>query len=302
MSNSGIIKNCLLLLTVVLVTACANSVVLGKVYDSFGSQTAKRFKAHAKFDKAQKQQIDTLAQSYHSWHRTTQLERYAEFLRRITTDIDAVDDMSFDMADEWWQSVRAFSDEMRECNPFNVSADLLSGLTDKQVSQMARHMRQELNEREDKYREENADARIKRRLKEITKWSTRAGITFNDAQTELLQKTLSKQISLGSQRLELRRIWIEEYILLLSQRGQADFKDNIMRHIDSVWRLTEARFPDEWRRNEQLWTGFIKDFVNLQTAQQRQAFVKKTTSIAGTFEKLAAKTPGAVPVCHRAEG
>jgi len=289
---------CLVTAAVILISACANSVVLSTVYDRFGTQTAKRFKSYATFNAAQKQEIDAFARSYHSWHRTTQLDRYSTQLREMVVAIEGSEALSFEQADSWLQSIRRFSDDMRACNPFNVSAEFLSELSDKQVEEVAAKMRSNLNERSDKYSAESAVERIERRFKDIVKWARRSGISFNDKQKRLLRETLTEQISMGAQRYELRRVWTEEFISLLGKRDETAFKANIMKHINSQWRLTESKYPKEWRSNERLWTGFIKDFINLQKPEQRVAFVAKALSTATTFEKLADKEVKLAPVCH----
>ena len=287
-----------LLISLLALTGCSSSLVLGKLYDGFGSSTAKRFKSYASFNEAQVKQIDALAASYHSWHRTTQLERYSAFLRSIVSDVEATEELSISAAESWWGRVRGFSDDMRTCNPLNVSSELLASLSDRQVSQVAANMRKELNREEDEYRAETPDERLERRVSEISKWGKRSGFSFNDAQTVALRKTLNNQISLGAQRFELRRIWMEEFILLLSRRNESGFDNKVTRHIASVWRITQTAFPNQWGANENLWKVFIKDFINLQSQEQRRRMIGKMTSVADTLNKLASKNVSAAAVCH----
>lgn len=298
MLNKLCTRLCLVAAATLFVGACANSVVLSTVYDRFGTQTAKRFKSYATFNAAQKQEIDAFARSYHSWHRTTQLDRYAILLREMVAEIEGSETLSFEEADNWLQSVRRFSDDMRACNPFNVSAEFLSKLSDKQVEEVAAKMRSNLNERADKYSAESPQERTERRFKDIVKWARRAGVSVNDKQKRLLRETLTEQISMGAQRYGLRRVWTEEFVALLGKRDETAFKANIMQHIDSQWRLTESKYPEDWQSNERLWTGFIKDYINLQEPEQRDAFLAKAISTAATFEKLADKEVKPAPVCH----
>ena len=65
MSKFPYIKWCLLAAAVALQVACSSSLVLGKVYDGFGSQVAKTFKSFATFNTEQTQEIDAFARSYH---------------------------------------------------------------------------------------------------------------------------------------------------------------------------------------------------------------------------------------------
>ena len=299
MSKSTFIKWCFLSAAVALLTACASSVVLGKVYDGFGSNMAKTFKSFASFSAEQKQEIDAYARSYHSWHRTTQLDRYATLLSRMVADINESDQLSYEKADNWFQSIRGYSDDMRACNPFNASAELLAGMSDEQIAQMATRMRARVNKREDEYRNESREERIEDQMKSMVKWGPRIGASFNAEQKKLLHKTLSTQISLGAQRYELRRRWIEEYIIILGKREQAGFTNDITRHINTLWRITETNYPDQWKSNEKLWTDFFKDYINLQTSKQRATFVKRARSTATILKKIAGKKETAEPVCYK---
>ena len=282
-----------------LLAGCSSSMVVGKVYDRFGSQMAKRFKSFATFNTAQIQEIDALTESYHSWHRTTQLDRYAALLDRMVADINNSELLSYGKADNWFQSIRGYSDDMRACNPFNVSAELLAGMSDKQVAQMATRMRERVTEHEDEYRNASPEERIEEQMKAMLKWGPRIGAGFNDAQKKLLRKTLSTQISMGAQRYELRRRWIEEFLVLLNRRKQADFTRDVTRHIDTLWRITETNFPEQWKSNEHHWTVFFKDYINLQTDQQRLEFVNRAGTTAEILKRLAGKEVKAAPVCYK---
>ena len=289
----------LLVAVVTVMTACTSSAVMSVVYDRFGSSSSKQFKSYARYNEQQIQLIDNLADAYHSWHRRTQLPRYAEFLRSIVSDIKAQPSLSFETAEQWWITVRGYSDDMRACNPFNVSADLLASLDDNQVRQMANNLRTNLNKFEDEFLSEAVDERNKRRIKEMRKWGGRAGASFNDKQVNLLRETLAKQISFGKQRYELRRIWMEQYIVLLEQRKQPEFKAEVTRHIDATWNLTMNSLPEKWKKNERLWTEFIRDYINLQTEEQRDKFFRKALSTADVLDRLAVKEVKVAPVCHR---
>ncbi len=284
----------------VLLAGCTSSVVLGKAYDNFASHITKRFKSYATFDKQQKAQIEILADGYHSWHRTKQLPIYAKLLRQIVADIDSDGPLDIQTTKGWWSAARNLSAEMRQCNPFNVSAELLAGLSDKQVEQVAERLRTIHDEREERYLAESAEERIERRVAEITKWGKRGGASFNAKQKKLLQKALVSQISLGSQRLQLRRVWLEVFIALLAERKQQSFNSAVTQHIDSMWLLTATNYPEEWSGNEQIWTEFLMHYIDLQTDEQRRVFVDKALKTAVTFEKLAMKEVSPAPVCYQA--
>ena len=164
---------------------------------------------------------------------------------------------------------------------------------------MVSRMRERVTKHEDEYLNESPEERIEEQMKSMLKWGPRIGASYNSEQKALLRKTLSSQISLGAKRYELRHRWIQEFAVILGERKQAGFTADVTGHIDTLWRITEMNFPDQWKSNEQLWTGFFKDYINLQTAEQRVAFVKRAGSTAAILKKLASKEVKAAPVCHR---
>ena len=86
---------------------------------------------------------------------------------------------------------------------------------------------------------------------------------------------------------------------MLVQRTQPDFKSKIRQHIDTVWQLTASTYPDQWQHNERLWISFFRDYINLQTDDQRERFSLKLLTTAGTLEKQAAVKVDAQPACYQ---
>jgi len=271
--------------------------MMSVAYNRFGSHLAKEFKTLAKFDESQSRQIDQITASFHSWHRVTELPHYAELLRGVVDDINSTESVSYANAEKWWAAAQDYSDSMRACSPLNGSADLFTGLGDLQVRQIAGKLQRRLKKREDRYHAEKPSKRVQRRFKEIKKRSAFAGVTFNRKQEQLLRKTLAKQVSLGKQRHQLRRVWINQFVGMLQRRRADDFKNKITQHMDKGWNLTSTGFPEQWKQNEQLWKGFIKDFINLQTKEQRWEFLRLLRSTASKLDKMAGKKVKAEPVC-----
>gem|GEM_PF-6825301 len=211
--------SCLLLATLILISGCASSLILGKVYNNFGPSAAKRFKSYATFNSAQEQQIDSLTASFQSWHRTTQLNRYADFLRAIVADVDSL----------------------------NVSADFFAGLSDKQVDQIAARQRKNLNQWEAEFRLQTPEQRVKQRVGFMSKWGKRAGVSFNDKQTVLLTETMRSQISLGAQRFQLRRVWMEEfnYINLQTPKQRSVFVKKLNSTAQTLNKLSRRKLAHE---------------------------------------------------------
>lgn len=286
------------LVLIALISACTSSLVLGQVYNRFGNRMANHFLSFATFNDEQIMLIRDFSSSYHSWHRSAELPRYAALLRQIVSDINSSEPLEFAAAESWWIAARDSSDEMRRCNPFNVSARLLASLSDEQVKQMAGRMRAEHNREEKEYFAETPEQRLESRIKFVSKWGGRIGLSFNPQQLELLRETFNQQISLGKQRYQVRRVWLEEYIGLLNARSSDNFEPGVHAHIASLWRLTADTFPQKWQANERLWTEFMQRYINLQTPEQRQKFSNKALRTAVAIDTIAVRNTNHAPVCH----
>jgi len=293
-----VLKVWLIIFLLLQLVACASELVLGTVYNELDNRSARNFKSYANFNDRQAAQIDRMASAYHAWHRKNQMPAYAAFMNNIVDDISAADTLGLDAAAVWWSAASGFSDDLSACNPFNAAAELLAGLTDRQVQQITKRLRRDLDKHQDEYAQESKEERMQRRFKKVTAWASRAGAKFNAQQKTLLRETLAEQVSLGQQRLELRRVWMENFIGLLNKREEVDFETKITAHINTLWRLTSNNFPEQWSSNERLWTKFLQQFINLQTDEERQRFLKKIIDTATTVEKLSQKKVSQKPICY----
>jgi len=150
-----ICKVWLLVFLVLQLGACASELVLGTVYNELDNRSARNFKSYANFNDRQEEQIDQMASAYHAWHRKTQMPKYAALMTDVVDDITAVDVLSVDTAADWWNAASDLSDELSACNPFNGAADLLTGLSDRQVKQIAKRLRRDRDKLQDEYAKES---------------------------------------------------------------------------------------------------------------------------------------------------
>jgi hypothetical protein len=274
---------CLFLLTL---AGCTSSLVVRTLYADLGNRSADRFKQYADFNERQDQWIEDRAAQFHRWHRATQLPLYATELKRLgamlenqqTLDIKAIKDLEL--------TVRSLTDNVRHCHPLNQASDFLIRLSDRQVSQIDRHMRKQHQEFRDRYNKESSEERLQRRVANITKWSGRFGASFNARQKDLLRQTLQQQHSLGRQRMQQRVRWLDRFNANLQQRKSPEFEQNLRTLLDEQWRETERDYPKEWKENERLWTGFLQEFLTLQSAEQRNTMLSRINKFSNIIAAM----------------
>ena len=279
----------IVLLTVILVSGCTSTVAIGTAYNSAARNVTKQLAGYAEFNAAQRREIKRRVSAFHKWHRQQHLPEYHRLLSDIATGADDPDNLSKQHIDRWVTTFRSLLLQTGQCNPLNNSSHFLSTLSDRQVQQVAISIRDKQILRVRQYQSETKVQRLKRRQAALTKWAARAGMSFTDEQSQLLENTLSQQISLTPQRHQLWQNWSDQFIRMLQQRSQPQFSSEVQSHIASLWNLTEKTYPVHWGHNIDLWSDFLYRFLKSQTPEQSRQLKNRLSSVAESLAKLSTK-------------
>ncbi len=282
-------RSLLLCLVMLALAGCTSSLVVRTLYADLDDRAADRFKEYADFNERQEQWIDARAAEFHRWHRATQLPLYASQLQQLGTQLENQPTLSLDAIKALELTVRGLTDNIRDCHPLNQATEFLVNLSDRQVAQIDRHMRQQHLKFRNRYNKESPEERLQRRVTNITKWSGRFGASFNAQQRELLVQTLQQQHSLGQQRMQQRVRWLDRFNGNLQQRTSPQFASKLAKLLDEQWRETERDYPKEWRENEQLWTHFLQEFLTLQSAEQRNTMLGRINKFSNIISSMSSK-------------
>lgn len=283
----------LVLISVLFVTGCASAIVVRTLYADLDDRSAERFKQYAEFTDRQEQWIDRQATQFHRWHRATQLPLYATALEQLGAQLKNRDTLSAEDISSWELTVQNLTENIRRCHPLNNANQFLINLSDRQVSQIDKHLRKQHQKFRKRYESESAEERLERRVANITKWAGRLGVSFNQRQRELLSATLQRQHSLGAQRMQLRSQWLDRFTANLKDRKQPEFTANHDALMAQQWRQTEREYPRQWEENEALWTDFLLQFLSLQTQQQRTTMLNRIAKFARIIDGMSSKSAAA---------
>lgn len=278
--------------------ACTSSLVLGTAYNAAAKRTADRVKTYADFDDEQQQWIEQSFRSFQQWHRESELPAYSTILNEVAATLETDQPVAKAKLDEWFDTIQHHGIRARTCSPLSGSAEFLSEMTSWQIQQLEKKLELNRSERFEKYQEETADDRRKRRRELMITWASRSGIKMSGEQELLLDKTLAQQTSMGDRRFRLLDEWTTQFIALLETRDSQQFPERVRSHIDGLWNLTERNYPDEWRQNRELWQNFAHSLINNLTADQREALVDKISSISESTATLSRKKSRTTPVCY----
>lgn len=278
--------------------ACSNSkLVLRPLYNSLDNRFEKRFLEYADFDDAQTQQIKELADHFHVWHRQTQLENYSQLLVEFTGRLKDTKSVNATDISQWSDRIRTLASDIGTCNPVYQSADILSGLTDQQISQI-RDNRQAL--RESRRQRRDADARdldqilaesVSERIKQITRYLRVVNFSLNKAQLDDLRQTMNSTIRPTTSFRKQRDNLEAEFYTLLEKRGDENFKTLLTAYLDKRRQAFFDRRMETREQNSEIWEAYALRTVHSLDSTQREVAKNYLNGLASTINTLAADSP-----------
>jgi len=259
------------LLTILLLASCSNSkFVLGPLYNRLDDQMRKEFNKLGKFNDSQKSEFENRLQTFHIWHRRSELPRYADLLDVIEVSISTPKPTTIEDVTQWLAVAEDFSVAARRCHPVNFSFDLMKTLADNQVDFIERRFAREQKLNQDKYRARSREERLDRRYKFVIKWAGRIGLKFTAEQKTLLKNSLAKQVSLRNQYWALSAKWNREFFNIARQQSAPDYDERMVKQLDKLWTLLESNHQRQWQANRDLWSEFTVEFANSMNTSQRE--------------------------------
>ena len=258
------------MLFLVTLTACTNSkLVIGPLYNRLDDQMRGEFHKLAKFNEAQIAHFEARVGAFHVWHRQSELPQYARLLKTIQASIRQRDVTTSADVRSWIDEVELYSRRARLCHPVNFSYDLMQTLTDEQVNFIERRFANERRKNFSKYQKETPEERVDRRVKNVVKWAGRIGFEFNNTQKNMLENTMTEQISLRKQYYRLVDAWAKRLFVIARDQSAPEFEKNMETQVNKLWTLLENAHTEQWTANRELWRRFAYDFVKSLSYDQR---------------------------------
>lgn len=253
------------------IVACSNSsVIISPLYNRLDDQMRKGFENLGEFTQPQENEVNRLLTNFHYWHRHTELPRYATLLSTLQASVSTPGATTEADVTQWLQQSESFTRAFRECHPVNYANGVIRTLTDDQLISIHQSLIKRRAAFRLKYENETKDERVERRSANIIKWASRVGFDFTEEQTNLLNTTFQRQVSLRQQYFALSDAWRDDLFLLLEERDSTGFDQNMATHLDALWHLLERAHPEQWQANRDIWGEFALDFINSLTDAQRR--------------------------------
>ena len=257
---------------------------LGLVYPRLDTLGTWYVEGLVSLDDTQARELEHMLAAKLDWHRDSELDRYARFLRGMSDAVQRRTD-----AGTWRDAARQAEVFWRDLGAglAPVAVALGPTLTDEQVDELLRSLAEQDDEEWEEYADRTPEQRIERRQKAWRRGIERYTGRLDASQRALVEKRAAASNSAIPEWREYRRAWREELAATLRVRGDAaQFEPRITRlfaHPDDWW-TPGYRAALERRRGELI--DLLVDLDSTLTPRQRAAAGREFASLAQQLEAL----------------
>lgn len=233
---------------------------------------------------SQKDWLDERLKEHLSWHCTTQIPGYLDWLDRLQGMVETNQVNQEQLKARTAEARQAIATLSKEITPSAV--ELLRQLDDQQVSEMQAAFAKDLRKHEAEFVDQPLDKQISERAQRMEKRLTPWMGKLNAAQQA---RVMQWSTSLGEQN----RLWIDNRAhwqsLLLSavkQRQAADFDQRIASLLQDRQTFWTPEYRATYDHTEQAAISLIADLMAQSTADQRQKLLAKIADVRKDFTDL----------------
>jgi len=253
-------------------------------YNNLDWLTVRWVDRQVALDKDQRTLLRELIEEQQQWHCATQLEPYQTWIEQLRLDLLS-GQLDRQRLAEHGERIAGFGRALAaRIRPIVV--ELAASLDEQQVKQVLR----ELDERNDKLREEITDRSAEQwaddRVEGMERRLRRIMGAINADQQDLLQRWADELHPTHDQQLAQRLYWRDRIGKALAQRDHHQFLDSeISALLDPA-----SAWPDDYRRvleaNRRLTLDALENLVLVANPDQTSRFSARLTRLKRDFERL----------------
>ncbi|MDZ3825312.1 DUF6279 family lipoprotein [Pseudomonas sp. LF-5] len=232
----------------------------------------------------QKDWFNERLKTHLSWHCTTQLPGYLDWLDRLQTMVETNQVSDAALQARTAEARQAIADTARQITPSAI--ELLQGLDDKQVAEMNDAFAKDLRKREREYVKPPLAQQIAERGarmdKRLTDWLGPLSVTQE-------QRVMAWSTALGDQNTQWianRAHWQQQFSAAVAQRNSAEFPQRIETLLVNRERLWTPEYQKAYANTEAQARALFVDLMADSTPQQRQRLLKKIEGVRKDFNDL----------------
>ncbi|WP_016771159.1 DUF6279 family lipoprotein [Pseudomonas sp. R62] len=219
-----------------------------------------------------------------SWHCTTQLPGYLDWLDRLQAMVESNQVSDAALQERTAEAKQAIADTAREITPSAI--ELLQGLDDKQVAEMNDAFAKDLRKRQQEYVKPPLAQQIKERGERMEKRLNDWLGPLSDTQK---QRVVAWTNALGDQNTQWianRAHWQQQFSAAVAQRQSAEFPQRIETLLVNRERLWTADYRKAYANTEAQARSLFVDLMAESTPQQRERLLKKIEGVRKDFNDL----------------
>ncbi|RRW64415.1 hypothetical protein EGJ53_16210 [Pseudomonas fluorescens] len=219
-----------------------------------------------------------------SWHCTTQLPGYLDWLDRLQAMVESNQVSDAALQERTAEAKQAIADTAREITPSAI--ELLQGLDDKQVAEMNEAFAKDLRKRQQEYVKPPLAQQIKERGERMEKRLNDWLGPLSDTQK---QRVVAWTNALGDQNTQWianRAHWQQQFSAAVAQRQSPEFPQRIETLLVNRERLWTADYRKAYANTEAQARSLFVDLMAESTPQQRQRLLKKIEGVRKDFNDL----------------
>jgi len=219
-----------------------------------------------------------------SWHCTTQLPGYLDWLDRLQAMVESNQVSDAALQERTAEAKQAIAETAREITPSAI--ELLQGLDDKQVAEMNDAFAKDLRKRQQEYVKPPLAQQIKERGERMEK---RLNDWLGPLSDKQKQRVVAWTNALGDQNTQWianRAHWQQQFSAAVAQRQSAEFPQRIETLLVNRERLWTADYRKAYANTEAQARSLFVDLMAESTPQQRERLLKKIEGVRKDFNDL----------------
>lgn len=276
------LKHFSLLLMLSLVLSGCNRV--GVAYRNLDVIIPWTFNDYLAMNSAQKSWFNERLKDHLSWHCTTQLPDYLDWLDRLQQMIETNQVSEAALQARALEARQAIAQSAREVTPSAI--ELLQRLDDQQVKKINEAFAKDQRKRQASYLKSSLEQQIQQRGERMNK---RLSAWLGPLSASQQQRIVVWSTSLGDQnqqRNAYRALWQTQFSTAMEQRQSSDFPQRIKQLLvnrESLWTPT---YRQVYNLSDQASRSLLVDLMAQSTPTQRQRLVKKIDELRSDLTTL----------------
>ncbi|MEX3776098.1 DUF6279 family lipoprotein [Pseudomonas sp. MYb118] len=219
-----------------------------------------------------------------SWHCTTQLPSYLDWLDRLQTMVATNQVTDAALQTRTQEAKEAIAQTAREITPSAI--ELLQGLDDRQVAEMNEAFAKDLRKRQQEYLKPSLAQQIEDRSERMEK---RLNDWLGPISPAQQQRVVSWSNALGDQNTQWianRAHWQKQFSAAVAQRKGPEFPQRIETLLVNRESLWTQDYRKAYANTEAQARSLIVDLMAESTPTQRQRLQKKIEGVRKDFNEL----------------